>query len=88
MAKDKAVGLGSLITYIEHHCGERKLRLVVTTSQDLPGDLAYRGRMLETDLRTLGEAVAEILSIAKREGNEDIRRIIEDREYEHGHEHP
>ena len=88
MAKDKAIGLGGLITSIKHHCGTSKVRLTFMGSQDPVGDLEYRGRMLETDLGTLGGAVAEILDIAKRNGYEDIRQIIEEREYEHGHEFP
>lgn len=97
MPKDKTKGLISgpecygLIDAIIHHTGESKLDLiaqVIRLGEDPIKMLKERGKMLEQDMMTLNNALIKILNIAKRNNYEDIRRVIEDSEYEHGHEWP
>lgn len=91
MAKNKVEGLvekekGSfegLVGEIKHHCGENKLKLCAIGGLNA---IAYRGRMLETDLGTLNNALLEILNIAKKKNYKEIIEILEKRKYEHGND--
>lgn len=95
MSKDKAKGIEGLVRAIKHHLGEHKLSTIYTVfsigainQEEFHENLKYRGRMLETDMRTLNNAVAQVVNIAKEKGYSDIVKILEENEYEHGHEWP
>ena len=94
--KEKVLGLvgvrqddhlsGGLTGCISDNCGERRIERIVSTSNHPIENAAYHGRLLDRDLITLNSALIEILEIAKNKGYEDIRKIIEEREYEQGHD--
>ncbi len=89
MVKNKVEGIVSdeslttgLIGSIKHHCGKNKLRLIAYAGN--PEAVAYRGELLENDLKTLNNALIEIKDIAKQNNYEEITKILEKRFYEEG----
>jgi hypothetical protein len=87
IAKEGRELSGGLIGNIVHHTGARKLRIIAISaglageSSRLPEMLETRGKMLEQDMTAINRVFKDILDIAKEKGYEDIREIIEDREY-------
>ncbi len=49
-------------------------------------EIRARTKGLETDLNSVGEAVEKILTIAKKKGYEEVRKVIEDEMYRNGFE--
>jgi len=97
MAKSKVKGLidkssiqKGLVGQILHHTDSYKLSAQATMAmlqeKDVAEVMRSRGTMLEQDIKTMYGALKEILEIAKARGYEDIRQILEEREYEHGHD--
>ena len=74
-----------LIGLVRYHAGKQKLNLLVSQeSQKTQRIITERGAMVDRDMATLNAALKEILEIAKKNGYEDIRQILEEREYQCG----
>ena len=71
-----------LIGVMKHHYGARKMKMAAQMFE--PNIIIDRGRGRESDLDTIGAALAEVLDIAKREGYQEIVDILIQRDYVDG----